>query len=283
MLSGGLRTKGNRKQSRENMPLITVVTVVRNGEKILEKTILSVINQTYADFEYIIIDGASTDGTLDIIKKYEDRIDYWMSEPDKGIYNAMNKGIEQAAGEWINFMNAGDTFFSKEVLIYIFNSEKKLDKDISVVYGDTVYLNYDKGLLYTHTKNLNTFWKGMCFGHQACFVKTKLMKQYGFDENFKLAADYKLLFTLYNEGYKFLYVAISVVLFSIEGISDNNPKSVMERYKIISHKFPGFYHKLFYIFLFLSSWTRNILTKILGKNNYALIRKIKWNISIIQK
>ena len=98
---------------------ITIVTVCFNAEEILEQTMLSVLNQTYSDIEYLLIDGGSKDGTLDIIKKYSDRV-RWISEPDKGIYDAMNKAIKMASGEWINFMNAGDFFASTDVLEKVF-------------------------------------------------------------------------------------------------------------------------------------------------------------------
>ena len=101
---------------KETDTLISIVTVSYNAVLTIEQTILSVINQTYPNVEYIIIDGGSTDGTVDIIKKYEDKIAYWVSEPDKGIYDAMNKGVVVATGEWINFMNAGDIFTDGDVI-----------------------------------------------------------------------------------------------------------------------------------------------------------------------
>ena len=137
---GGLRTKGYFKKSYEDKPLISIITVVFNGEKYLEETIQSVINQTYSNVEYIIIDGGSSDGTLDIIKKYEERIDYWVSEKDKGIYDAMNKGIDVASGEWINFMNAGDGFYADDVLdkIFILNQYTPMQKGYEVDHTKTV-------------------------------------------------------------------------------------------------------------------------------------------------
>ena len=103
---GGLRSKGYFKKNGEKTLLVTVVTVVFNDAEHIEETINSVINQTYDNVEYLVIDGGSTDGTLDILGKYDDQIDYWVSESDKGIYDAMNKGIDLATGEWLNFMNS---------------------------------------------------------------------------------------------------------------------------------------------------------------------------------
>lgn len=113
---GGLQTKGYFKKSYKDKLLISIITVVYNGEEYLEETIQSVINQTYDNVEYIIIDGASTDGTLDIIKKYADKIDYWISEKDEGISAAFNKGILVASGKYLNFLNAGDKLLHKNIL-----------------------------------------------------------------------------------------------------------------------------------------------------------------------
>ena len=218
MLSGGLRTKSITKQSQENMPLITVVTVVRNGEKTLEETILSVINQTYANIEYIIIDGASTDSTLDIIKKYEDRIDYWMSEPDDGIYYAMNKGIDLATGEWINFMNSGDSFYSNTVLQNIFENEY-IDADI--IYGDTLCI-LSLGFFMKKAKPLDSILSIFPFGHQASFVKTKTMKEIKFDESYKSSGDYHFFYNCYINKKIFKYYPLTVVKYDGEyGMSSN--------------------------------------------------------------
>ena len=113
---------------------ISVVTVCYNSVDTIEETMLSVLNQTYSDVEYIIIDGGSTDGTVDIIKKYADRIAYWVSEPDNSIYDAMNKGIAVATGDYINFMNSGDSFASKDSISNVLTNIKE---DIDIVFGDT--------------------------------------------------------------------------------------------------------------------------------------------------
>ena len=117
-------------------PLFSIITVSYNAKESIEDTINSIVNQTYSNFEYIIVDGGSTDGTLDIIRKYEDKISYWISEPDNGIYDAMNKGLAICKGEWINFMNSGDLFYNDHVLVDIY---RYCDfKKFHILYGKTV-------------------------------------------------------------------------------------------------------------------------------------------------
>jgi glycosyltransferase involved in cell wall biosynthesis len=120
-LEGGISVQSRQTKAAEcdRYPFISVVTVVRNAEKTLEQTIQSVLNQSYTDFEYIIVDGASTDGTLEIIQKYNDEVTYWISEPDRGIYDAMNKGIALSSGRWIHLLNADDRYCSTDALARI--------------------------------------------------------------------------------------------------------------------------------------------------------------------
>ena len=136
MFEGGRRVDELKTNFVKNKPVISIVTVVRNCENTIEDTIINLINQEYPNIEYIVIDGGSTDGTLKKIRKYEKSIDYWISEPDGGIYDAMNKGIDLATGEWVNFMNAGDYFFNNSTINLIVSEIRKQNFDI--IYGDFI-------------------------------------------------------------------------------------------------------------------------------------------------
>lgn len=214
---GGLRTKGYFKKSFEDKPLISIITVVYNGEKYLEETIQSVINQTYDNVEYITIDGGSTDGTLGIIKKYEDRIDYWVSEGDKGIYDAMNKGIDVANGDWISFMNAGDGFYADDVLNKIF-SQNEL-KNIDVVYGNHNVI-YPHKTRIAKAGNMKDIWKGSQFCHQSTFVSVAVHKSNKFNLSNRIGADFEFFYTLYKKNMSFKYIDIIVANYSAGGLSD---------------------------------------------------------------
>lgn len=199
------------------LPLVSIITVVYNGEKFLEETIQSIINQTYNNVEYIIIDGGSTDGTVDIIKKHTSSIDYWISEKDNGIYDAMNKGIVVATGEWINFMNAGDGFTDNGMLekIFINNDLKKID----VVYGNhnVIYPNKTR---IAKAGNIKDIWKGSQFCHQSAFVSSKIHKANKFNLSNRIGADFELFYSLYKQKKSFQYIDIIVVNYSAGGLSD---------------------------------------------------------------
>lgn len=174
-------------------PLISIVTVSYNAVATIEQTILSVINQTYSNIEYIIIDGGSTDGTLDVIKKYADKIAYWVSEPDKGIYDAMNKGIKVATGEWINFMNCGDYFVANNTLESVFGSGK-IYKKAEILYGDSIQLNVEKKINEVAMLDIGKLQYFPIYRHGASFVKTEVHKKYLFDlskqKKYGFALDY---------------------------------------------------------------------------------------------
>jgi len=234
---------------------ISVVTVCYNAADVLEKTMLSVLNQTYKDIEYIIIDGGSTDGTVDIIKKYADRISYWVSEPDKGIYDAMNKGIKKATGEWINFMNAGDCFTNDEVVKKVFNQINCENKRI--IYGDMNLCGKEK--LFKKAKSCSFFSRNMPCSHQAVFVSTKNKQELYFDTRFKYAADYNCLYHLW-EKYgckKIVRVDVTIVDFDNMGISSLNKRKVFEEVVKINNSKGGviYYWDMFKIIVKELLWT----------------------------
>ncbi|MDM3862941.1 MAG: glycosyltransferase family 2 protein, partial [Aphanizomenon gracile PMC644.10] len=180
---GGLRTKGFFKTSSPELPLVSIITVVFNGEKYIEQTIQSVINQSYSNIEYIIIDGASTDETVSIIRKYDNQISYWISEPDNGIYSAMNKALSIATGDWIFFLGSDDILFDGEVINKIFHSQKYLDVDI--IFGDVLYMNsyYFKSQLNYKILLRNTLH------HQSCFYSKYLFNDFRYQDIYKICAD----------------------------------------------------------------------------------------------
>lgn len=203
----------------KQLPKITIVTISYNIVSHIEKTILSVINQTYSNIEYIVIDGGSTDGTVDIIKKYSNKISYWVSERDKGIYDAMNKGIVAATGDWINFMNAGDVFYHNNVIAEVVPF---LDNNTDIIYGDLV-LDTPLGVYWKKPDMLEDLMHKMVFGHQASFIKTNYHKNNNYDISFKSSGDYAFFYNSYINKAKFKYMPIKIALFDAKtGMSNDN-------------------------------------------------------------
>jgi len=217
---------------------ISIITVVYNSVSTLEQTILSVINQTYENIEYIIIDGGSTDGTLNIIKKYQDIINYWISEPDKGIYDAMNKGIERASGEWIQFLNSGDVFVSTEVLESVFKND--ISDNIGILYGDSTETKKYCDMTHYADRDINSLSFSPIYRHNASFVRLKIHKKYLFDITKKkelgYALDYEQIYRMYRNDERFQYIPVNVIKWANDGISINPVISNQYIYKITNDK-----------------------------------------------
>ena len=220
-----------------NNPLISVITVSYNAVATIEETILSVINQTYSNIEYIIIDGGSTDGTVDIIKKYEDKIAYWVSEPDGGIYYAMNKGINVATGEWVHFRNCGDYFFDNQTLEKVFSVPVKnetiiLHGDCRVIYSDG-YKDRQPPLLYRSYK------KGMPIYHPSTFVRSEYHKQHPFNLKYKSSSDYEFVYRSMENNVEIEYRSMIISIYNaVEGFSVTNWKMALK--EIWDWKYPSF-------------------------------------------
>lgn len=241
---------------------VSVITVCYNAVQGIENTILSVISQTYPDIEYIVIDGGSVDGTLDVIKKYQDKISYMVSEPDKGIYDAMNKGLKAVTGEWINFLNAGDVYYNNQSIENVFSSE--ISNEVDVVYGYQVH-NFIYGEFVRRKLPLSFFKKGMPFGHESSFVRASIMKLTGFDTNYRIAADYHFFFHLYALGKKFQFVDVLVAVFdSSEGVSSSDKTALLTFYE--TSKINGSIGT----FQYIKSWIRTYA----AINTKSMIRRI---------
>lgn len=260
MQSGGLRTKGITKQFLPEQPLITVVTVVRNGEKTLEKTILSVINQTYKNIEYIIIDGASTDNTLEIIKKYEDKIDYWVSELDEGIYHAMNKGIVLASGDYIVLLNSDDWFEEEacQIVVDTINKEKS-----DIYYAVARVINKKGNIIYLHGNTID-YISTQSIAHQTCFISKKVYKNEKYSTKYKSASDYDFFSRLRLKNIGFKFIEKILVNYRLNGMSDSifgqlETINVKQKYRYITF-INYLIHKIYLTIIYY-------MRKLTGKND----------------
>ena len=192
-IDGGLRKKNIFKKSFKDNPLITIITVVYNNEKFLEESIQSLHKQNYNNYEHIIIDGGSTDGTLDIIKKYESKVDYWCSEKDKGIYDAFNKGMQLAKGEYLGFLNSDDCFSNNT--LEILNRYIKKNPKIDFFFGA---VKKHWGILHGYKKWKINFTWGFYSSHSTgFFIKKDASKIVGkYNLKYKYSSDYDYFFRM---------------------------------------------------------------------------------------
>lgn len=207
--------------------MISIVTIVYNDFINVEKTILSVLNQTYEDVQYIVIDGASTDKTLTLVEKYKDKIDVIVSEPDNGIYDALNKSLDYVKGDWVVFMNSGDFFYSNNVLMNIF-AHSNFD-NIDVVYGNVSI--GDKGDI-VKPRSLNLFWKGLPFNHQCSFTRASILFEEKFDLTYSISSVHDFFYKLYLNKYNFKYVNEVVAVYDLTGVSATSSLWLWDNFRI---------------------------------------------------
>lgn len=215
----------------------SIITVTYNASQWLERTVLSVLSQTYPNIEYIVIDGGSTDGTTDIIRQYESGISYWISEPDKGLYDAMNKGLEKATGDYVWFLNAGDTLYTSDTVHQIVSRLKK-GKRPDVIYGETSIVDArGKSLGLRRLKaprklTWKSFRMGMLVCHQSFIARREIAPLY--DTRYRLVADYDWCIRCLKNSTSIRNTHLVLSNFLEEGLSSQNRKaSLKERCRIM--------------------------------------------------
>lgn len=216
---------------------LSIITVNYNDAVGLERTIKSVISQSFKDFEFIVIDGGSIDASVDIIKKYEDKIDYWVSERDGGIYNAMNKGVTHAHGDYCIFLNSGDCFYNDVVL----NRFMDYNATEDIVVGKLISQKTKK-ILFPSPQILSLYYLySGTVPHQSSFIKTELLRKIPYDENLKIVSDWKFFVqAIIIENCSVRYVDDYVATFDMEGVSTSNPdKMWKEKELVLSSMFPA--------------------------------------------
>ncbi|MFW0718125.1 glycosyltransferase family 2 protein [Pedobacter sp. N23S346] len=218
---------------------VSIITINYNNVNGLEKTIESVINQTHNDIEYLVIDGGSNDGSVEIITQYSERINYYISEKDGGIYNAMNKGINKSTGDYLLFINSGDSLIDTNILAEIMSENRVED----IIYGNLLLYDAEKQWTWNSPDKL-TFrdFYNSTIPHPSTFIKRELFNKVGlYDETLKIVSDWKfflLAFTRYSASY--VHVNKIITAYSYDGISsreENFKKIEQERHEVLRSEF----------------------------------------------
>ena len=217
---------------RKSQPLFSIITVTYNAGGKIVNTIESVYKQECIDYEYILVDGASDDDTIDVIVEHKNMfeakgIEYrYISQNDKGIYDAMNKGVSLADGRWIIFLNAGDMFYDINTLYTISQFVDKQD-DIDVVFGDTIEFKHNGMVRYKMAQPLNNILREMPFCHQSSATKKELLLKWQFDLSYKICSDYDFFLGCYQNGCSFKYLQMPLSRYEFGGLSSNEKFEIL--------------------------------------------------------
>lgn len=235
--------------SEQDLPIVTVVTVVVNDAEGLRKTILSTANQDYRQIRHIIIDGGSTDGTLSVIQEHESVIDFWISEPDRGIYDAMNKGIAQATGQWLFFLNAGDVFYDDNAVETAMAKASSVKEHLTVMYGKVILSHENGRAIVKRPKPVLWIYYGLFASHQSMFFRRETLVA-GYSLDYPLAGDYALIAKLYLQGARFVQLNHIISVFEEGGFSYKNASQGRDenhRIRVNVLGMPSFLSKLIYV------------------------------------
>lgn len=260
---------------------VSIITVVYNGVSSLKKTMDSVFSQSWNDIEYIIIDGGSTDGTYDIIKQSEDKLAYWCSEPDKGVYDAMNKGIKKATGDWICFLNSGDIFTYDNSLELMLN---EASDDIDVLYANSIELSEVVNKKIEASDNIDKMQYYPLYRHGSSLVRTELQRRFLFDlsksDVLGYALDWDMIYKMYRTGCKFKKINVYMESYQKEGLSNHQYRSRWYNYLVTSEgkfdllKFLYFIYSCI-VFFFMNSclykWIRAFFVEFMVNDCLPLI------------
>lgn len=248
-----------------NNPKLSIITINLNNNEGLEKTLQSLFNkQDNHDFESIVIDGESADGSIDTIKKYKEKISYWVSEPDKGIYHAMNKGILQANGEYLLFLNSGD-YLADNILQSIYQYLGTTD----IVYGNITATVQNKPILWTYPSKLSAAYLiQRSLGHPASFIKKDLFKGNLYDENYNIISDWIFFFkSIIMNNCTTRYVNINVCTFDTCGISSNEVKVKEEKERFLTSYFPPLLYEALIKYVAYDKFNLNDIILQIGKSH----------------
>lgn len=249
---------------------VSIITVVYNNAKTIEQTIQSVLNQTYPNVEYIIVDGGSTDGTVEIIRKYLDGMAVFISEKDDGLYDAMNKGIEYASGEIVGILNSDDIYV-EDAVSYVVESFRVQQAD--VIYGNALHFDDTPKTSLYNCSDLEEIWYRMAIPHPATFVKREIYIKYGmFDTQYQIAADYDLMLRLYTQGVKFYHLDKILTCFRRGGLNKLKANITVEETWKISNKYIQYCdNKDVYFPIIQEHYAKNKFAQMCKSNDKAVV------------
>ena len=241
------------------MPRVTIITVVRNDKQHIRETIVSALAQTGVEVQYLVLDGASTDGTADIIRSFEGQLAFWHSSPDRGIYDAMNQAIKMADGEWISILNSGDTYVSSTSLA---DALAQTDSESSVIFGHSIEVNPEWNHEIRAIPDTSLLRFAPTFRHGSALIRSEVHKAHLFDlsqeKRLGYALDWEMLHQLWLEGYKFQMVDTFIEAYRAEGTSNHPYRNLLYNYRITSQ---GVSNKLPFIKYFIKNvavvWLKN--------------------------